>query len=290
MSRAMTSASSTAARRRCQSLLFAIDLCQAQQALRLQLLFAGLRGSLLRLLIEFRGRVEPFATELQVTERDQVLRDAARQPGLARQVQRPGEVALGGIGVAEQQVEPAGVVQRLGQFRLCAEFLVDRKRGTVGREALVVLPELDQAVALLPHPVRLVLAHAGLLCECDGLVEMLQRVGSFAEPELAERDVAVVLAHRGRGFQLLADRERLLVVAQRLLELSEQQVHATDVAERVADAARKVDAAIQLEHLGVLRQRGVVVAQFVVHQAQVIERGAFESSCRRVAGPARVRP
>ena len=76
----------------------------------------------------------------------------------------------------------------------------------------------------------------------DGLVEVLERGVGVAESEQAERDVAVVLAHRRRGLQLLADRERLLVVAQRLAEVSEQQVHAADVAERVADAARKVDA------------------------------------------------
>ncbi len=102
------------------------------------------------------------------------------------------------------------------------------------------------------EPVSLVLPHARLLREFEGLVEVADRRVDLAQPEQAQTDVAVVLAHGGLGLQLLADIEGLLVVAERLAELAEQQVDATDVAERVAEPAGKVRFPVQLEHLPVL--------------------------------------
>ena len=146
---------------------------------------AGLGRSLNRLGVEEGGFFEVLAPILELPERDQVLGNATGKPDGLREFECSPELTLGGIEVAEQQVQLAHVVQGLQQFGLRVHILIDGERGAVQLKALVVMPGLDEAVALAAHPVGLVLLHARLLRECDRLVEMLDRLVDLAKSQAA---------------------------------------------------------------------------------------------------------
>src|SRR5688572_5443134 len=167
-------------------------------------------------------------------------------------------------------------MQRLGEFGLGADLFVDRNRGAMQLKSLVVAPSLDQAVTLLAEPVGFILPYTRFAREGDRGVEVTDCTVDIAEPEEAQRDVAVVLAHRGLGLQALADGQCLLVVVESLAELAKKQMYAAEVAKRVAHAAREIRLAVDLEHLLVLLERGLVITQLVVHQTQVVEARALE--------------
>src|SRR5688572_17391187 len=167
-------------------------------------------------------------------------------------------------------------MERLGEFGLGADLFVGRDRGAMQLESLVVAPSLDQAVTFLAEPVGFILPHTGFAREGDRGVEVTDRPVYIAEPEEAQRDVAMILAHRGLGLQALADGQCLLVVVESLAELAKKQMYAADVAKRVAHAAREIRLTVYLEHLLVLLERGLVITQLVVHETQIVEARALE--------------
>ena len=270
----------------------AMQAGQAQQAPGQRVLHVRIGGALARLLVRGLGCRHLPAPELEVAERNEARRDAALESDRPGQLECAPELPLGRDRVSQQQVQLPEPAQGLRQLGPGTDFLVHPQRSAVALQAEVVAPLLDECAGLRTQPIGPVLLHSGPVGQIDRVVEVPDRLVHLAQAQQAQRDVAVVLAHRRSGAQLLADLQRLPVVTERLAELAEQQVYTADVAEGVANAPREVRVGVKVQHALVLRERDVVVALLVEDEAQVVEAGAFQlpvaAHARHLAGLAEV--
>jgi hypothetical protein len=177
----------------------------------------------------------------------------------------------------------SAVVEHLDLLALEARPLV----GLVGLAVLVPGPVVEAPAgvghALALEPVRLLLVEPGLLGQREGAVEAAERLVHLPEPQVAQGEVAEVLAHRGLQREALADGQGLLVVLHGLAVAAQEQVNAPDVAQGVPLSAGEVRAPVELERAVVLLQGALVVTQLVVDEAEVVQGRAFELAVAQVA-------
>ena len=111
-------------------------------------------------------------------------------------------------------------------------------------EAEVVAALLDQGVAFPVEPERFVLLEARIAGQAESAIKGFQRRIDLSEPEVAQSQIAQILAHGRLESETLADVQGPLIVAESLPIASEQQVNSTKVAQSVAFSTRKFRIAI----------------------------------------------
>ena len=183
---------------------------------------------------------------------------------------------LAGGEIAQQDVQVSGRAQGFDQLALETGLLVNLQGRAVLFARFVVVPQSERNVSLAAMPVGLFFLEARLARQPEGSIEGAQGFLGLPKPQLAQGEVAQIVARRSFEIQPLTDGQRLLVIIHCLAEVPEIQVHAADVAEREAFVFLTMRRPLQFKRALVLFERATVITLLVGDQAQVVERGRFQ--------------